>query len=91
MQIPLTWRDLEAREGQRDFSLADAQIEGAGGRLQDLRRAAAAVDKWSLPDWMYMFGEDDDRQLSLLRGRAHPGRGQPLSRPRASVAIARLG
>jgi hypothetical protein len=60
IQAPLSWRDIEGREGHPDFSLADAQLEWArsngfkvcGGPL-------LAIDKWSLPDWMYLFGEDD--------------------------------
>lgn len=84
VQIPLTWRGLEAREGQRDFSLADAQIDAAraagfkicGGPLLTL-------DKQSLPDWTYMFGEDDidsfracvsehiQAVVSHFRGRVH--------------------
>jgi hypothetical protein len=60
VQVPLAWRDIEAREGQPDFSLPDAQIDWArsagfkvcGGPL-------LAMDKGALPDWMYLFGEDD--------------------------------
>ncbi len=59
-QVPLAWRSIEAREGHRDFSLVDAQIDWArsagfkvcGGPL-------LSIDKWTLPDWMYLFGEDD--------------------------------
>jgi hypothetical protein len=84
VQVPLTWRDIEAREGHRDFSVADAQIDAAraagfkicGGPLLTL-------DKPSLPDWTYMFGEDDidsfracvsehiQAVVSHFRGRVH--------------------
>ncbi len=60
IQIPLSWRDIESQEGQRDFSRCDAQIEWArshgfkvcGGPL-------LAMDRGSLPDWMYLFGQED--------------------------------
>ncbi len=84
VQIPLTWRDLEAHEGKRDFSAADAQIDAAraagfkicGGPLLTL-------DKQALPDWTYLFGEDDidsfracvaehiQEVVSHFRGRVH--------------------
>jgi hypothetical protein len=60
VQVPLTWRDIEAREGQRDWSRADAQIEWA--RTQGFKVCGGpllSIDRWSLPDWMYMFGDDD--------------------------------
>jgi hypothetical protein len=60
VQVPLNWRDIEGREGQRDFSLADAQLEWA--RLHGFKVCGGpllSIDKWSLPDWMYLFGEDD--------------------------------
>jgi hypothetical protein len=60
VQVPLNWRDIEGREGQRDFSLADAQLEWA--RLHGFKICGGplmAIDKWSLPDWMYLFGEND--------------------------------
>jgi len=60
VQVPFLWRDIEAREGHRDFTLADAQIEwarNAGSKI--CGGPLLAIDKWSLPDWMYMFGEDD--------------------------------
>jgi hypothetical protein len=58
--VPLTWRVIEAREGKRDWTTSDQQIEwcrargfkvGSGPLLQ--------IDKWALPDWMYLWGEDD--------------------------------
>jgi Glycosyl hydrolase family 10 len=58
--LPFTWRDIEPREGVRDWTLCDAQIEWCrssgfkvcGGPL-------LAIDRWSLPDWMYLWGEED--------------------------------
>jgi hypothetical protein len=60
MQVPLVWRDIAAREGTCDWTLADRQIEWCrasgfkicGGPL-------LAIDRWSLPDWMYLWGKDD--------------------------------
>ncbi len=58
--VPLSWRDIEGREGQRDFSLSDAQLEWArAAGLKICGGPLLAIDKWSLPDWMYLFGEDD--------------------------------
>jgi hypothetical protein len=60
MQVPLNWRDIESKEGHPDFTLADAQLDWA--RLHGFKVCGGpllAIDKWSLPDWMYLFGEDD--------------------------------
>ncbi len=84
VQIPLTWRDLEACEGHRDFSAADAQIDAA--RLNGFKICGGpllTLDKQSLPDWTYLFGEDDidtfracvaehiQAVVSHFRGRVH--------------------
>jgi hypothetical protein len=58
--VPLVWRDIETQEGRRDWSTTDRQIDWC--RSSGLRVASGPllqVDKWSLPDWMYLFGEDD--------------------------------
>lgn len=64
MLVPLSWRQIEASEGRRDWALSDAQIEWAralgakicGGPLLQ-------IDRWSLPDWMYLFGEGDEESF----------------------------
>ena len=58
--VPLAWRDVEAREDKRDWSASDRQIEWC--RSHGLKVASGplvAIDKWSLPDWMYLWGEDE--------------------------------
>ena len=60
VQVPFTWRDIEARQGVRDWKLCDAQIEwcrAAGFKV--CGGPLLAIDKWSLPDWMYLWGEED--------------------------------
>ena len=60
VQVPFSWRDIEAREGHRDFSLSDAQIDWArGAGFKICGGPLLSMDKSSLPDWMYLFGEDD--------------------------------
>ncbi len=57
--VPLVWRDIEAREGKRDWTVSDAQVEWC--RAQGLRMISGPlleIDKWSLPDWMVMWGGD---------------------------------
>ncbi|MEX2113914.1 MAG: endo-1,4-beta-xylanase [Pirellulales bacterium] len=59
--VPLSWRAIEGTEGQRDWSLCDAQIEWC--RAHNLKICSGPllqVDKWSLPDWMYLWGEGDE-------------------------------
>ncbi len=60
MQVPFTWRDIEAREGKRDWTLCDEQIEwcrAAGFKI--CGGPLLSVDRWSLPDWMYLWGEEE--------------------------------
>jgi hypothetical protein len=60
VQVPFAWRDIASREGTCDWTLCDRQIEWAraagfkicGGPL-------LAIERWSLPDWMYLWGKDD--------------------------------
>ena len=62
--VPLSWSDIEAAEGQRDWSLHDAQIEWCQSNgLKICSGPLLQIDKWSLPDWMYLWGEDDDEQF----------------------------
>jgi hypothetical protein len=57
--VPMTWKEIEGREGQYDWSLSDAQVEwcnsnnlvGVGGPLLRL-------DSATLPEWLN-FWEDD--------------------------------
>jgi hypothetical protein len=84
VQVPLVWRDLAAREGTYDWSLADRQIEWARSLgLKVVAGPLVSIDRWSLPDWMYLWGEDDVESfrscvsehvqavVSRYRGRVH--------------------
>ncbi len=58
--VPLVWREIEAQEGKRDWTATDAQIEWC--RATGLRVCGGPllqIDRWSLPDWMYLWGADD--------------------------------
>ncbi len=62
--VPLSWRSIEASEGKRDWSLCDAQIEWCrANNLKTCSGPLLQVDKWSLPDWMYLFGEGDEENF----------------------------
>ncbi|HEX3726445.1 MAG TPA: hypothetical protein VHV08_09390 [Pirellulales bacterium] len=58
--VPLVWREIESREGRRDWTLADKQIEWCRSLgLKICSGPLLSIDKWSLPDWMYLWGEED--------------------------------
>lgn len=60
VQVPFGWRDIAASEGTCDWTLADRQIEwcrSSGAKI--CGGPLLAVDRWSLPDWMYLWGNDD--------------------------------
>ena len=58
--VPFVWREIEAREGKRDWTLSDQQVDWC--RAQGFKICGGpllTIDRWSLPDWMYLWGEDD--------------------------------
>ena len=62
--VPLTWREIEINQGKPDFSLGDQQIDWC--RTNGLKICSGPllqIDKWSLPDWMYMWGEGDEESF----------------------------
>lgn len=82
--VPMVWRDIEPSEGKRDWSTSDAQIEWC--RAHGFKICAGpllSIDKWSLPDWMYLWGEEDEDNfracvaehiqevVSRYRGKVH--------------------
>jgi hypothetical protein len=82
--VPFSWRNIEAREGKRDWTTSDQQIEWCRARgFKICTGPLVQVDKWSLPDWMYLWGEDDTDNfrtcvaeqiqavVSRYRGRVH--------------------
>jgi hypothetical protein len=83
VSLPLTWRTIEAVEGRRDWSDADAQVEWA--HSAGLRVSAGPLlelDDRGVPDWTYLWEGDFDSLLSFMiehvravveryRGRVH--------------------
>ncbi len=59
--VPLNWREIESHEGKRDWTKSDQQIDWCRARgLKVCGGPLLEVDKWSLPDSMYLWGEDDE-------------------------------
>ncbi len=81
--VPLGWRELEVREGQHDWSLADRQIHWC--HTLGMRICAGPLlqlDGTGMPDWLVLWSGDFARLLSLVmdhvrdvvaryRGRVH--------------------
>jgi Glycosyl hydrolase family 10 len=81
--LPLTWRTIEAVEGRRDWTNADAQVEWA--HSAGLRIAAGPLlelDDRGVPDWTYLWEGDFSSLLRFMldhvravveryRGRVH--------------------
>ena len=62
--VPMTWRQIEAHEGKRDWALCDAQIDWC--RAAGLKVSSGPLlelDKWSLPDWMFLWGADESENF----------------------------
>lgn len=65
--VPIGWRQLEQREGQRDWTLTDQQIEWCqrsglricGGPLLQLHPA-------DMPDWTYLWEGEFDNLLTFM-------------------------
>jgi hypothetical protein len=59
VQIPFTWRHIQAREDARNWSTCDAQIEWCrSAGMKVCGGPLLSIDRWSLPDWMYLFSDD---------------------------------
>ena len=59
--VPFAWREIEAREDKRDWTACDQKLEWC--RTQGFKICSGPlleIDKWSLPDWMYLWGEGDE-------------------------------
>lgn len=82
--VPLNWREIEAREGKHDWTKTDQQIEWCRSRgFKICGGPLLEIDKWSLPDWMYLWGDDDEESfracvaeqiqavVSRYRGKVH--------------------
>lgn len=83
VSLPLNWRTIEAAEGRRTWSDADAQVEWA--HSAGLRIAAGPLlelDDRGVPDWTYLWEGDFSSLLAFMldhvravveryRGRVH--------------------
>ena len=64
--VPLVWREIEALEGKRDWTSCDEKIEWC--RAQGLKVCSGPlleIDRWSLPDWMYLWGAGDEENFRM--------------------------
>jgi hypothetical protein len=62
--VPLSWREIESNQGKPDFSLGEKQIDWCRANgLKICSGPLLQIDKWSLPDWMYMWGEGDEESF----------------------------
>jgi GH35 family endo-1,4-beta-xylanase len=67
VSLPLTWRTIEAVEGQRDWAGADAQVEWA--QSVGLRICAGPLlelDDRGVPDWTYLWEGDFDSLVGFM-------------------------
>lgn len=65
--LPLTWRTIEAVEGRRDWTDADAQVEWA--HSAGLRISAGPLlelDDRGVPDWTYLWEGDFNSLLKFM-------------------------
>ncbi len=81
--VPLTWKHIEGREGQYDWSLSDHQVEWCQSNgLTAVGGPLLRLDKSTLPEWL-SFWEDDfatlvsfvcdfvEQTVGRYRGRIH--------------------
>jgi hypothetical protein len=62
--VPFVWREIEAREGKQDWTVCDQQIEWCRAHgLKVCGGPLLEIDRWFLPDWMYLWGEDDEESF----------------------------
>jgi len=67
IQLPISWRAIEAREGKRDFKQTDQQL--AWCQKAGLKIAAGPLlqlDEFGIPDWMYLWEDDFDNLTRLM-------------------------
>jgi len=65
--VPMVWRDIESREGKQDWTLCDRQIDWC--RSQGLKICGGPLlelDRWSLPDWLYLWEGDDENLMAFV-------------------------
>jgi hypothetical protein len=67
IQLPMSWRAIESREGKRDWKPTDEQLGWC--QTAGLKVAAGPLlrlDDRGVPDWMYLWEGDDDNLSRLL-------------------------
>ena len=67
VQLPMSWRAVESREGKRDWKATDEQL--AWCQTAGLKVAAGPLlrmDDRGVPDWMYLWEGDDENLARLL-------------------------
>jgi len=64
--VPANWREIEAGEGSRYWTLTDQQIRWCKSHgLKVCCGPLPLFDSRGLPDWLYLFEDDFDELLSL--------------------------
>jgi len=67
VQLPISWRAIEQREGRRDWKATDTQL--AWAQKAGLKVAAGPLlrrDDWGMPDWMVLWEGDFDNLAEQL-------------------------
>jgi hypothetical protein len=67
IQLPVSWRALESREGRRDWKHTDEQLGWC--QTAGLKVAAGPLlrlDDRGVPDWMYLWEGDEENLTRLL-------------------------
>jgi hypothetical protein len=67
VSLPLTWRTVEAVEGRRDWTDADAQVDWAhSAGLRVCAGPLLELDDRGVPDWTYLWEGDFDSLLKFM-------------------------
>lgn len=67
VSLPFTWRTIEAVEGRRDWTDADAQVEWAhSAGLRICAGPLLELDDRGVPDWTYLWEGDFESLLSFM-------------------------
>ncbi len=67
VQLPISWKTIEQREGKRDWAATDAQL--AWAQKSGLKVAAGPLlrlDDWGMPDWMVLWEGDFENLARLM-------------------------
>ncbi len=65
--VPMSWHDIEVREGEKDWSRTDAQIDWCTANgLRICGGPLLKFDRASVPDWLYLWEGDEETIFSLM-------------------------